>query len=127
MAVLGSSVPRKEDHRLLTGRGRYVSDLTLVGMVHAAFVRSPFAHATVTALDTSAARAGAGVLAAVGGDDPAFAAVVLTARSMLAGYVETTQPVLAWPTVRFAGEAVAVVVAGDRAAAVDAAELVEVG
>ncbi|HZQ75798.1 MAG TPA: xanthine dehydrogenase family protein molybdopterin-binding subunit, partial [Acidimicrobiia bacterium] len=121
MSVLGSAVPRKEDLRLLTGRGRYVSDLALPGMLHAAFVRSPFAHADVTGVDASAALAVPGVAAVVAGDDPMVIGVRITARSELPGYVETSQPLLAWPKVRFAGEAVAVVVAADRATAADAA------
>jgi carbon-monoxide dehydrogenase large subunit len=126
MSVLGSAVPRKEDMRLLTGRGRYVSDLSVPGMLHAAFVRSPYAHADVTGVDASAALAAPGVVAVVGGDDPMVIGVRITARSELPSYVETSQPVLAWPKVRFAGEAVAVVVAADRGGAADAAELVEI-
>ncbi len=124
--VLGSAVPRKEDLRLLTGRGRYVSDLVVPGMLHAAFVRSPFAHADVNGVDAGAALAAPGVAAVVAGDDPMVIGVRITARSELPSYVETSQPVLAWPKVRFAGEAVAVVVADDGGGAVDAAELVEV-
>ena len=124
--MLGSSVPRKEDQRLLTGRGRYVSDLVVQNMVHAAFVRSPLAHARVAGVDATAALALPGVIAVLAGDDPAFIGIRITARSELPGYVETSQPVLAWPKARFAGEAVAVVVATTPAIAVDAAELVEV-
>ena len=126
MSVLGSPVPRKEDLRLLTGRGRYVSDLVVPGMLHAAFVRSPYAHAEVQSVDAAAARAMPGVAAVVAGDDPMCIGMRITARSELPGYVETSQPVLAWPKVRFAGEAVAVVVADDRGRATDAAELVDV-
>ena len=125
--ILGASVPRKEDLRLLTGRGRYVSDLELPKMLHAAFVRSPYAHAMVSGVDPTAALALPGVHTVVAGDDPKVIGVRITARSELPGYVETSQPVLAWPKVRFSGEAVAVVVAADRAIAADAAELVEVG
>jgi carbon-monoxide dehydrogenase large subunit len=124
--VLGSSVPRKEDYRLLTGRGRYVTDLVLPGMLHAAFVRSPYAHAMVQGIDTAAALAVPGVVAVLTADDPRVIGVRITARSELADYVETSQPVLAWPKARFAGEALAVVAATDRTTAVDAAELVEV-
>ena len=124
--VLGSPVPRKEDYRLLTGRGRYVSDLTLPGMLYAAFVRSPYAHATVTGVDATAALAVPGVVAVLSGDDPRFIGIRITARSELPGYVETSQPVLAWPKARFAGEAVALVVATSPSTAADAAELVEV-
>jgi carbon-monoxide dehydrogenase large subunit len=123
---LGISVPRKEDFRLLTGRGRYVSDLVLPDMVHAAFVRSPYAHAMVAGVDATAALALPGVIAVLAGDDPSFIGIRITARSELPSYVETSQPLLAWPKVRFAGEAVAVVVATTPAIAADAAELVEV-
>src|SRR2546429_9245945 len=75
-------------------------------MLHAAFVRSPYAHATVTGVDAAAALALPGVAAVVAGDDPRFVGVRITARSELPGYVETSQPILAWPKVRFAGEAV---------------------
>jgi carbon-monoxide dehydrogenase large subunit len=124
--VLGSAVPRKEDMRLLTGRGRYVSDMVVPGMLHAGFVRSPYAHAEVNGVDASAALAVPGVATVVAGDDPMVIGVRITARSELPSYVETSQPVLAWPKVRFAGEAVAVVVAADRATATDAAEQVDV-
>ena len=124
--ILGSSVPRKEDFRLLTGRGRYVSDVELPGMLHAAFVRSPFAHAQIQTVDATAALALPGVKAVVAGEDPTVIGVRITARSQLTHYVETSQPVLAWPKARFAGEAVAVVVATDQAVAADACELVDV-
>ena len=124
--VLGSPVPRKEDYRLLTGRGRYVSDMALPGMLHAAFVRSPYGHATVNGVDATAALAIPGVVAVLSGDDPKLIGIRITARSELPGYVETSQPVLAWPKARFAGEAVALVIATSPAIAVDAAELVEV-
>src|SRR5947209_8121881 len=95
-------------------------------MLHAAFVRSPYAQADVNGVDATAARAVPGVAAVVAGDDSMVIGVRITARSELPSYVETSQPVLAWPKVRFAGEAVAVVVAADRGTATDAAEMVEV-
>ena len=122
----GARAPRKEDARLLSGRGRYVSDLQLPRLVHVAFVRSPLAHAQVRSVATEAALALPGVLAVATGADPDIAGVWLEAESALASYVTTRQPVLAWPKVRFAGEAVAAVVATDRYVAEDAAELVEV-
>src|SRR5262245_26295051 len=124
--VFGAPVLRKEDGRLLIGRGRYVSDVVLPGMVHAAFVRSPHAHARLHAVDTTAAAALAGVVAVVTGNDSLVDHHRLRARSALPTYVETAQPLLAWPTVRYSGEAVAVVVAVDRYTAEDAAELVRV-
>ena len=59
----GASIKRSEDPRILTGRGRYVDDLKLPGMLHAAFVRSPLAHGRVLAVDASAARSLPGVVA----------------------------------------------------------------
>jgi aerobic carbon-monoxide dehydrogenase large subunit len=127
MGVLGTAVPRKEDHRLLTGRGRYVGDLRMPNMAHVVFVRSPFAHAAVRSVDARAALEVTGVVAVLSGDDPELAGLAIRAPSTVAGYVETAQPLLGWPKVRFAGEAVAAVVAVDSHVAVDAVELVEVG
>jgi carbon-monoxide dehydrogenase large subunit len=124
--VFGAPVLRKEDARLLIGRGRYVSDVALPRMVHAAFVRSPHAHARLRAVDTTAAVALAGVVAVVTGSDSLVSHHRLRARSALPTYVETAQPLLAWPTVRYSGEAVVVVVAVDRYTAEDAAGLVRV-
>ena len=95
-------------------------------MLHVAFVRSAHAHARILRIDAEAARAAAGVAAVVSGDEPAFARHRIRARSALPTYVETEQPILAWPEVRFAGEAVAAVVARDRYEAEDAAGLVAV-
>ncbi len=122
----GTAVRRKEDARLLTGRGRYVSDLVLPRMRHVAFVRSPVAHARLAGVDTTEARDVEGVHAVFTGEHPAIAAVALRARSALPGYVETDQPPLARGKVRFAGEAVAAVVADDRYLAEDGAEAVVV-
>ncbi len=126
MRAFGAAVRRKEDRRLLTGRGRFVGDLDLPGMLHVAFVRSPHAHARVSAVDAARARRHPGIVAVVTGRDAVVAARRLRARSALATYVETEQPILAWPTVRFCGEAVAAVVATDRYAAEDGAALVGV-
>jgi carbon-monoxide dehydrogenase large subunit len=119
-------VPRKEDARLVTGRGRYVSDVEMPRLLHVAFVRSVHAHARIRGVETAAAAAVPGVAAVVTGADPGFARHRVRARSALPTYVETEQPVLAGPKVRFAGEALAVVVARERYAAEDAAHLVEV-
>jgi carbon-monoxide dehydrogenase large subunit len=94
-------------------------------MVHAVFVRSPWARAEVRAVDGSAAAARPGVLAVVDGGDPQIADVALEAQSSVSSYDAYPQPVLA-RRVRFAGEAVAVVVAETPAQAVDAAAAVEV-
>ena len=125
-SAFGAPVRRREDRRLLTGRGHYVGDVERPRLLHVAFVRSTHAHARVTAVDTAAAAAQAGVVAVVTGRDPLVAGRGVRARSALPGYVETEQPLLAWPVVRHAGEAVAAVVATDRYAAEDAAALVRV-
>ena len=122
----GTAVRRKEDARLLTGRGRYVSDLALPRMRHVAFVRSPLAHARITSVDVGEALETGGVSAVFTGDHPALASVALRAQSGLPGYVETDQPPLARGKVRFAGEAVAAIVADDRYHAEDGAEGVDV-
>ena len=71
--VLGVPVRRKEDPRLITGRGRYVSDVELPRMLHVAFVRSPHAHAEVRGIVATVAMAHPGVVTVVGGDDPTVA------------------------------------------------------
>src|SRR6202167_6722076 len=65
----GASIKRSEDPRILTGAGRYVDDITLPGMLHAAFVRSPLAHGRVLSVDVSAAQALPGVVAVLTGAD----------------------------------------------------------
>lgn len=125
-SMFGAAVPRKEDARLLTGRGQYVSDLQLPGMLHAAFVRSPLAHAVVAGYKTEEALAIPGVEAVLTGDDPEVSSRALRARSELNTYKTTNQPILAWPKVRYCGEPVAVVAAVDRYVAEDAAEMLEV-
>ena len=126
MSSSGTSPRRKEDARLLTGQGRYVSDLALPRMRHVAFVRSPLAHGRIAGIDVDAALAVDGVHAVVTGEHPALAGVALRALSALPGYVETDQPPLARGKVRFAGEAIAAVVADDRYLAEDGAEAVVV-
>jgi carbon-monoxide dehydrogenase large subunit len=115
---------RREDPRMLRGRSRFVGDLTRAGLLHAAFVRSPFAAASVSAISTSPALRAPGVAAA-------FTAADLGDPYLLATlerdeFVPTAMPLLAGDTVRFAGEPVAVVIAEDAYLAEDAAELVEV-
>ncbi|MGH7366985.1 MAG: xanthine dehydrogenase family protein molybdopterin-binding subunit [Candidatus Rokuibacteriota bacterium] len=124
--MFGARVPRKEDARLITGRGRYVSDVELPRMLHVAFVRSTHAHARIRGVETTRAAAAPGVVAVVTGADPDLAKHRVRARSALPTYVETEQPILAWPKVRFAGEAVAAIVARERYAAEDGAALVAV-
>ena len=123
---VGARQPRREDARLITGRGRYVGDRELLRMLHVAFVRSVHAHARLRAIDAERAAAAPGVVHVATGADEAFQRHRLIARSAAPGYVTTSQPVLAWPRARHAGEALAAVVALDRYAAEDGAMLVDV-
>ena len=124
MSAVGEPVARKEDQRLITGHGAYVSDLQLPRTRHVAFLRSTHAHARIGSVEVARARAMAGVRAVFTGQD--FAAVELRAQSALPAYVETAQPVLAVTKTRFAGEPVAAVVADDRYLAEDALALIDV-
>jgi aerobic carbon-monoxide dehydrogenase large subunit len=125
----GTSVRRSEDLRILTGSGRYVDDVKLPGMLHAAFVRSPLAHARVLAVDASAAQALPGVVAVLTGAD-LDATTVRGPDPLLAfigiGGTAPDYSLLATDKVRFAGDPVAVVIAESRYLAEDGCELVEV-
>ena len=121
---IGARVPRVEDGRLLTGRGWYVADITLPGMLHATFIRSDRAHARVVRVDTDRAQRVPGVVAVLTAAD--LPAVTLASAARHPRLAQTPQPVLAGERVRFVGEAVGVVIAEDRYAAEDARELVEV-
>ena len=133
---IGRRVLRKEDHRLLTGRGRFTDDLADPGAVWATMVRSPHPHARILDVDTSQARAMDGVLAVLTGRDvegeiapvPSLARTAPFARLNRDGspMPDPCQPALAMSKVRYAGEPVAVVVAETEAAARDAAEAVAV-
>src|SRR5215467_4579028 len=119
-SILGSTVRRREDPRLVSGRGRYVDDLPADRGLVAVFARSHVAHARLRALDLTAARAVPGVVGAFAAEDLGMAAR-LAFPLMPQPFV---RPPLATDTVRFVGEAVAVVVAETRAAAADGADAV---
>jgi len=125
----GASIKRSEDPRILTGRGRYVDDLKLPGMLHAAFVRSPLAHGRVVAVDVSAAQALPGVVLVLTGAD--LEAVTVRGQDPLFAMMGGDGPkpdysLLATDKVRFVGDPVAVVIAESRYLAEDGCELVEV-
>jgi carbon-monoxide dehydrogenase large subunit len=127
MTLVGTRARRIEDHRFLTGAGRYVDNLRepeLAGAAYATFVRSPRASGRVTSIDPAPARAAAGVLAVYTARDLDIAPVA--PRALGPDAAGMAQPCLAGDVVRFAGEPVAIVVATDRASAADAAELVEI-
>jgi aerobic carbon-monoxide dehydrogenase large subunit len=137
---IGQSVRRKEDWRLLTGNGRYLPDISLPRMAFAAMVRSPYGHARIRSIDTSAARAAPGVIAVFTGADfagdgrnPIPHQVAIEGKPdvtlrLRPGSSLFTAPIatIALDKARFVGEPVAMVVAETHDAARDAAERVEV-
>ena len=126
MGLIGAPVRRVEDARLLGGHGRYVADLATAGTLHVAFVRSPHAHARLGRVDTGRARGQPGVVTCLTGAELAREVPAVRAQSRMRGYRVTDYPALAHDTVRFAGEAVAAIVAESRYLAEDAAETVDV-
>lgn len=120
MSLVGARVLRKEDPRLLTGKGTFVDDLQPTGCLHAAFVMSMHAHAEIVSIDARAALAMPGVVGVW------TAADFLDFPDLPGGLPELERPVLARNRVRFAGEPVAVVVAENRYQAADAVGAVEV-
>ncbi len=126
-SYIGKTVPRPNLDRLLQGRGLYVSDLELPRMTHVVFVRSPYAHARIVAVDTGAAKKMPGVVAVVTGEE--LAAVItpwVGVLSHLKGLKSAPQHAIAIDKVCWQGEAVVAVVATSRAVAEDAAEAVSV-
>jgi carbon-monoxide dehydrogenase large subunit len=121
---IGQRVPRKEDGRLLTGKGTFVDDIVLPGMLDVAFVRSPIARGTFTKMDLRAARDLPGVHAILTADD--LAAVPVTFHSFFIMPTEVAATPLAKGSVAYAGQPVAMVIAEDRHIAEDAAGLVTV-
>ncbi|MGH3146462.1 MAG: molybdopterin cofactor-binding domain-containing protein, partial [Rubrobacter sp.] len=119
--TFGDRMLRKEDGRFIRGKGKYVDDVRLPGMLHSAILRSPFAHAKINSVDVSAALELPGVHAVITGAD--LEAQGLAWMPTLAG---DTQAVLATDKVRFQGQEIAFVVADDSYVAQDALELIEV-
>jgi aerobic carbon-monoxide dehydrogenase large subunit len=125
-AYVGRSLRRREDFRFLTGRGRYVDDIKPSGTLHLAILRSPHAHAIITGVDLSAAKAAAGVRLALAGADFPGKIGSIKPNWVIPGTVVPDRPVIAIDRVRFVGECVALVVAETREAAYDALELIDV-
>ena len=131
---VGRSIPRREDRRLLTGRGQFVADLKLPDTLHAVFVRSQVAHARIRSVDLSRAAAAPGVVFVMSGVElfkllPPVPDTQLSLPRKWTTQVQHTflnpqQPLLAHDKVRHVGEAVAVILAESRYLAEDAAELV---
>src|SRR5919197_1946446 len=122
---------RLEDDRMLTGRGKYVSDWNLPGQAYGHFVRSDRAHADIVALDAAAALAHPGVIAVITGEDIRTALKSLPCALPVKGrggmeLIHPGRPALAQGRVRFTGEPVALVIAESAGAAQDAAELINI-
>jgi carbon-monoxide dehydrogenase large subunit len=125
--LVGQSVKRVEDPRLLTGRGCYVDDVDLPGMLHMAIVRSQLAHARVLAIGTERAEAIPGVhLVMTAAGLETTGARDLAVTWIQPGQKSVAHPLLVRDKVRFVGEALAIVVAEDRYIAEDAADLIDV-
>jgi carbon-monoxide dehydrogenase large subunit len=132
MEGIGQRVVRKEDKRFITGKGKYTDDVKLQGLTHAHFVRSPHAHATVRSIDTAAAAAMPGVVAVLTGAE----LVADRIGNLICGWMVHSKdgtpmkmgayPAMAPETVRYVGQAVAVVIAETKNQARDAAEAVVV-
>src|ERR1051325_4276831 len=131
---IGRSLRRREDRRLLTGRGQFIADLVLPRMLHAVLVRSPLGHARIRAVNLSRARAAPGVVMALNGADllqilpPVPEGQISLPRkwptTIQHKFLNPSQPLLAHDKVRHVGEAVAIIAAETRDQAEDAAELV---
>src|ERR1051325_11841802 len=125
----GARIARLEDPALLTGQGRFVDDIPLPGVLHAAFVRSPLAHARLRGIDTRAARAMAGVHAVLTAADmppPIATGMIPMLVPNPAIRTPRTQIALARDEVCYVGQTVAVVIAEGRYLAEDAANAVEI-
>jgi len=123
--LIGASIRRVEDPPLITGRGCYVDDINLPGMLYLAFQRSPYPHAKILSIDFSKAKSMPGVEAVVTGDDLSEK-LNLTSSQMLPNMKIPPHPILARGAVHCAGVPVAAVVARTRAQAQDAANAIEV-
>ncbi len=127
--IFGTRVKRREDPRLITGQAKYTDDMVQPGMVHMAVVRSPYAHARITRIDTAKAAKMPGVLGVFTGKDMQAAGMGSMPCAWVVPNSDTKTPpypAIAVDTVRYVGNAVALVVATDRYLARDAADAVEV-
>jgi aerobic carbon-monoxide dehydrogenase large subunit len=125
VSLIGRSLRRQEDPRLLRGQGAYVADLELPGMLHMAVLRSPHAHARIVARDFAAAARVTGLRAVLGADDVASLSE-LPVLNVPKGQRQASYPILPADVVRYVGQPVAAVVADSRYVAEDALERLRV-
>jgi aerobic carbon-monoxide dehydrogenase large subunit len=126
IAYIGQSLRRREDFKFITGRGHYTDDLKVAGMLHLAILRSPHAHAIITRIDLTAAKAVPGVRLVLSGADLAGKIGSIVPNWIIPGTKVPDRPVVAIDRVRFVGECVALVVAETQAIAHDTVGLIEV-
>src|SRR5262249_17475376 len=122
---VGAALSPREARKHVLGRGSYIADLTAPGMLHAAFVRSPHAHARVVRVDVDAARRSPGVVAVLTGHDLAHVTTPLRIAPPIEGLVPMETATLPADKVRFVGDPVACVIADDRYAVDDACSRVD--
>jgi carbon-monoxide dehydrogenase large subunit len=122
----GRSIKRREDPKYLTGQGQYTDDLAPSGTLYAAIVRSPYAHARIASINIAEAQRRPGVVAVYTGADLRGRMAALPCTWILPGMKVPVHPVLAFETVRYVGDGVAVVVAEDRYAAADALDAIQI-
>ncbi|MEH7254764.1 xanthine dehydrogenase family protein molybdopterin-binding subunit [Neobacillus niacini] len=123
---IGAKVNRLEDDKFIRGNGRYIADITLPGTLHAAFLRSPHAHALIKKINTDKAKKIPGVIGVWTGDDIKDKSDPLIWKMPIEEMQLSVQPLIPYDKVKFVGEAVAVVVATNRYIAEDAVEEIEV-
>ncbi|MGE3268098.1 MAG: xanthine dehydrogenase family protein molybdopterin-binding subunit [Chloroflexota bacterium] len=123
---VGAAISPRETRKLVLGRGTYIGDLTQPGMLHIAFVRSPYGHARILNIDTSAARSAPGIHAVLTGADLAKVTAPLRMAPPIDGLLPMEMTTLPLEKVRFVGDPVACVIGEDRYAVEDACALVEV-
>lgn len=132
MKYIGKSVKRVEDKRFITGKGRYTDDIVLPNMTHAYLLRSPYAHAKILSVDTSAAEAMDGVVAVFTGKDTDAAGIAGVPTGWQVNFKngdtmkEPPHPLIVSDKARHVGDTVAMVIAESRDIARDAADLIEV-
>jgi aerobic carbon-monoxide dehydrogenase large subunit len=125
-SYIGQPLRRREDFKFITGKGRYVDDIKLPGILHVAMLRSPHAHAVIKRIDLAPAKAAPGVRLALSGVDLAGKIGPMVPNWIMPGTKVPARPVVAIDRVRFVGECVALVVAQTQAMAYDAVGLIDV-
>src|SRR5438128_4903330 len=126
MSYVGAALSPRETKKLVLGRGSYIGDLTAPGMLHAAFVRSPHAHARILRIGAGAASRQPGIVAVLTGHDLARVTAPLRIAPPIEGLLPMEMPTLPTDKVRFVGDLVACVIGEDRAQVEDACALVDV-